>query len=304
MIIDIDPRVDIVFKKLFGSPDHPNLTMSFVNAVLQEAGLPEAISLTIKNPFRLAEFEDEKSSELDILYHDQAGNEIQLEMQIECHAGLAQRMVHNWAQLYTHQLARGHDYKEHSQVLSIWILNEPMFGDGRWFHLFRFCCLLTGMLLHEDACIMTIELPVWTHLNRGGEHGIFGGVEKWNYFLTRAGGQEADVLLATLRDPVFKEAVELMTDFTRSQKLRHAYDMRQNYQHIIASYKRTGFEAGLEEGRAAGLAEGKLEGKAEGKTEGKAEFAREMARKLLAKGLPIEDIADITGLSAQELSSI
>jgi len=95
-----------------------------------------------------------------------------------------------------------------------------------------------------------------------------------------------------------------MTDFTRSQKLRHAYDMRQNYQHIIASYKRTGFEAGLEEGRAAGLAEGKLEGKAEGKAEGKVEFAREMARKLLAKGLPIEDIADITGLSAQELSSI
>lgn len=288
MIIDIDPRVDIVFKRLFGSPDHPALTMSFVNAILAEARLPPAVSFSIKNPFRLAEFEGEKSSELDILYLDQAGNDIQLEMQIESHAGLAQRMIHNWAQLYTRQLGKSHDYKEHHKVVSIWILNEPMIKDGSWFHAFGLFCPLTGTILHEDMCILTIELPVWIRLNQDEKGGIFGWVQKWNYFLTQAGGQEAEVLLGTLQDPVFKEAVELMTDFTRSEKLRHAYDMRQNYQHIIASYKRTGFEAGLEEGRE----------------EGKAEVTRETARKLLSRNLPIEDIIDITGLSAEEISSL
>jgi len=300
MIIDIDPRVDIVFKKLFGSPEHPNLTMSLVNAVLRQAGMPPAISLSVENPFRIAEFEGEKNSELDILYRDQRGNEIQLEMQMESHAGLAQRMVHNWSQLYTRQLGKAQDYKEHHPVVSIWILNEAMFDPGHWFHLFRFCCTLTGTILHDDACIMTIELPVWSHLNQNAQHSIFNWVEKWNYFLTRAGGQEADVLLATLVDPVFKEAVELMSDFTRSEKLRHAYDMRQNYQHIIASYKRTGFEAGLEEGRAAGMAEGKAAGMAEGK----AEAARETAIKMKARNLPVKDIADMTGLSLEEIMSI
>jgi len=166
MIIDIDPRMDIVFKKLFGSPDHPNLTMSLVNAVLHEAGMPVAVSLTIENPFRIAEFDNEKSSELDILYHDQRGNEIQLEMQMESHAGLAQRMVHNWSQLYTRQLAKGHDYKEHHHVVSLWILDETMIDDGHWFHVFRFCCPSTLTILHEDACIVTIELPVWMDLNQ------------------------------------------------------------------------------------------------------------------------------------------
>mgnify|MGYP001194371968 CR=1 FL=1 len=56
MVIEVDPRVDIVFKKLFGSPEHANLTMSFVNAMLTAAGLSPAVSLSIQNPFTLAEF--------------------------------------------------------------------------------------------------------------------------------------------------------------------------------------------------------------------------------------------------------
>ena len=112
------------------------------------------------------------------------------------------------------------------------------------------------------------------------------------------------MLLATLMDPVFKEAVEFMTEFTRSDKMRHAYDMRQNYQHIIASYKRTGFEAGLEEGRAVGIAEGKAVGMAEGKAEGWSEAARETARKLKARNMPAQDITDITGLPIEEILAI
>ena len=56
MIIEIDPKVDIVFKKIFGSPDHTNITLSFVNAILTEAKLAPAVSLSIENPFRLGDF--------------------------------------------------------------------------------------------------------------------------------------------------------------------------------------------------------------------------------------------------------
>jgi hypothetical protein len=51
-MIEIDPRVDVVFKNLFGSPEHPRLTMSFVNSLLAMAGLPKAVQLTIQNPFQ------------------------------------------------------------------------------------------------------------------------------------------------------------------------------------------------------------------------------------------------------------
>ncbi len=292
MIIVIDPRVDIVFKKLFGSPEHPELTKSFVNAMLEAAGLPAAVNLTIQNPFRLAEFEGEKNSELDILYRDERGKDIQLEMQIVTHLGLSQRMIHNWAELYYRQLGKGQEYFMHKPVISIWVLNESLFGDKQWFHHFCFHCPRTGMLLHNDASIMTIELPVWFGLNQDSEQGILRDVEKWNYFLTQALGHEDEMLVSTLHDPVFKEAVEIMTVFTKSEKMRHAYDMRKNYQGIIASYKRTGYE----EGKAAGLADGKAEGKAEA--------VRETARKMKDKQMSAEDIAEVTGLPLDEILAL
>ena len=54
MIIEIDPKVDIVFHNLFGSLEHPLLTMSLVNSLLGRVSLPMAVELTIENPFQLA----------------------------------------------------------------------------------------------------------------------------------------------------------------------------------------------------------------------------------------------------------
>ncbi len=48
----------------------------------------------------------------------------------------------------------------------------------------------------------------------------------------------------------------------------------------------------------------RIEGREEGRAEGKAEANRENARKMLAKGLSITDIAEITGLSAEEIQAL
>ncbi|TAF44616.1 MAG: Rpn family recombination-promoting nuclease/putative transposase [Runella slithyformis] len=59
---------------------------------------------------------------------------------------------------------------------------------------------------------------------------------------------------------------------------------------------------GLEEGRAEGLEEGRAEGLEEGRAEGALEKALETAKKMKEKGFSTDDIADITGLSRQEIS--
>ena len=55
-------------------------------------------------------------------------------------------------------------------------------------------------------------------------------------------------------------------------------------------------DEGRQEGREAGLAEGKAEGKVEGKAE--------VARKMLAAGMPVEQITEFTGLSAEQLAAL
>ncbi len=52
------------------------------------------------------------------------------------------------------------------------------------------------------------------------------------------------------------------------------------------------------------LRERVAEGRTEGRAEGRAEANRENAKRLLAKGMSIEDISDVTGLTAEEIQSL
>ncbi|MBR0174461.1 MAG: hypothetical protein IJQ22_03005 [Bacteroidales bacterium] len=59
-----------------------------------------------------------------------------------------------------------------------------------------------------------------------------------------------------------------------------------------------------ETGLAEGLAEGRAEGLAEGRAEGEAAKAKAIAKKLLAMGLPIEQVAEGTGLSMEKVKTL
>jgi predicted transposase/invertase (TIGR01784 family) len=266
--------------------------MSFVNSLLEQVHLPKAVELTISNPFQVSRFIDQKESELDILYRDESKREVQLEMQIVAHAGLAQRMLHNWTQLYQRQLTIGQKYLMHLPGISVWILDDCMFNDGNWLHIFHCRDKETGCILHEDLCIITVELPVWQKLSKDGNESILDSLGKWLYFLTHSKGAEKDVLLDTLKEPMFEEAVDVITEFSKEQKLRHAYDMRENHERIVQSYIHTGFLDGLEQGKQDGFQDGIQKER------------RDMARKMKAAGLQMEQIVELTGLDAGEVDSL
>lgn len=50
--------------------------------------------------------------------------------------------------------------------------------------------------------------------------------------------------------------------------------------------------------------EGEIEGRAKGRTEGKTEGKLEVAKRLMLKGMSIEEIADITGLSLELVKKV
>jgi predicted transposase/invertase (TIGR01784 family) len=143
-------------------------------------------------------------------------------------------MLHNWAQLYQSQLLEKMAYHQHVPVVCFWILDEPLWYDDNWLHIFQCRDEKTGRILHEDLSIVTVELPVWTRWLKEQKSSIIDLESKWLYFLTRAKGMDEQQLLATLPDPEFKEALEVINGFTKEEKRRHAYDMRENYQCTLA----------------------------------------------------------------------
>ncbi|MDD4627630.1 MAG: PD-(D/E)XK nuclease family transposase, partial [Syntrophomonas sp.] len=52
----LDPKVDLVFKKVFGSQENKTILLSFLNAVLNWTGEQQIVDVKILNPYLEPEF--------------------------------------------------------------------------------------------------------------------------------------------------------------------------------------------------------------------------------------------------------
>lgn len=86
-------------------------------------------------------------------------------------------------------------------------------------------------------------------------------------------------------------------------ELREYEDSLKAYRDIKNSLD-TAKEEGRAEGREEGRAEGREEGRAEGREEGRAEGIVMVAKMMFAKGMDIDAIASMTGLSTDEVESL
>ena len=77
------------------------------------------------------------------------------------------------------------------------------------------------------------------------------------------------------------------------------YESRKEYWDYTST-----MDTALNKGRAEGRAEGLAEGLAEGEAIGAQKNARDNARKMKAKGFSLEDIADVTGLTVEEIEQL
>ena len=81
-----------------------------------------------------------------------------------------------------------------------------------------------------------------------------------------------------------EQAVKFMRSFVNDEEVLDIYDKINDVKYYAK-----------EEGHAEGLAEGHVKGIAENK--------KETAKKMLEKGISIQDISEITGLSLSEINS-
>jgi predicted transposase/invertase (TIGR01784 family) len=122
------PRVDIMFKRVFGTEKNKPILMAF----LQEITRAKILDLVFENT-ELADAaeEDGKTVRLDVLATVQTGTGPQLvniEVQNVTQAGLVGRALFYWARVYSSQLKAGTNYKELRPTLVIFLLNDELFA--------------------------------------------------------------------------------------------------------------------------------------------------------------------------------
>jgi predicted transposase/invertase (TIGR01784 family) len=292
----LDPKADVVFKKIFAN--HPHLLISFLNAVLPLPPDRPIVSLEYLPAEQIPEIPAFKRTIADVKCKDSSGRVFIVEMQIDWTDGFKQRLLFGTSQAIVKQLHRGQMYQLLQPVYGLGIIadvwNEE---DPEWYHHYR---LIKNGEKKEDVIehlqLIFIELPKFKPHSREEKHLRL----LWLRFLREIDEKTTVVPPELLNVPEIHEAIELSRESAYTFPELSAYEV---YWDSVRT-ERTLLQGRYDEGKAEGRAEGKAEGRVEGKAEGIFEAKIAMARELKKQGIPLATIKHVTALSQKELEEL
>ena len=94
----LSPKIDFVFKKIFGNEKHPEILISFLNAVMEPTDPIKSVQ--IKNSDIEKEHIEDKYSRLDIKAITNSGEYINVEIQVKNEYNMIKRSLYYWSTLY------------------------------------------------------------------------------------------------------------------------------------------------------------------------------------------------------------
>ena len=125
----LNPKIDFVFKKIFGSEEHPEILISFLNAVLKPKN--NITDVEIKNTDIDKSYIEDKFSRLDVKAVTSKNEIINIEIQLKNEYNMIKRSLYYWSKMYEEQLNEGDDYSKLERTICINILNFKYLDNNR-----------------------------------------------------------------------------------------------------------------------------------------------------------------------------
>lgn len=268
---------DIMFKKLFGEVEQSEFLGHFLRSVL-EMPAEESIDIYFDNTHLYAEYPDKRTGIVDVRVTLSTGEIIHVEIQVRNEDSFSERMLFYNFKILISQLKRNAKFSELKKVVSIYIMDFDHFDDDyEGFHdMFFMNSVKSGRMLSDAAEIHTIEL---SKVPKGESDESI--VNFLNFIKAKNWGE---LEMVAKSDPVIKKAVARVVELSADEQLRRFVEAQTMAEHDLASR----IEYHEKKGRA----------------EGREEVNIENARIMLLKGYPLSDIAEITGLSENQISAI
>ena len=280
----INPYTDYGFKYLFGTEPNKELTLDFVNALLQ--GREVIKSLTLIPSEQLGDTEDDHRAVFDVYCENEKGDKIIIEMQKAEQQWFKDRSVYYSSVPIRSQGEKGKWLFGLKAVYTIGILNfvfdEDKDDENYYHHVVQLMDVNKKEVFYDKLTYIYLEMPKF----RKTEKELSDMTDKWLYAL-----KNLPRLLErpkALQERIFSKFFEVAevaalskeeyAKYWESEKV--FYDNQGAF--MTADYK--GYNRGVIEG----LAEGK----------------KTVARKLKLKGIDIATIVDATGLPEDVIETL
>ena len=272
----LDPKADVVFKKIFG--DHPHLLISFLNAVLPLPSDSPIVSLTYLPAEQIPVIPEFKRTIADVKCRDAKNRIFIVEMQMNWTDCFKQRLLFGTSQAFVKQIKKGVEYK----------LLQPVYGLGlvaeiyekttpEWYHHYQLVKKGTsyGDII-EHLQLIFIELPKFP---------VHSPDEKqlkllWLRFLREIDEKTSAVSQELLDVPEIAEAVALSKESAYTLGELDAYE---GYWDQVSREKTLMIDK---------------------YTEGEEHATQRIAKSMLKRGVQIDIIMEDTGLTREEVEKI
>ena len=286
----LNPKIDFVFKKIFGSEENPKILIGFLNAVLKPS-IP-IVEVEIKNTDIEKVHIEDKFSRLDVKAKTSNKEIINIEIQLKNEYNMIQRSLYYWSKLYEEQLGDGDRYDKLCRTVCINILDFKYLKNDRFHNGYRLKEIETNEELTDIEEIHFIEIPKLKKLN--SEEEVVDMLEGWVEFLR---DPESEVVRKLeMSNSEIREAKDKLYKLSMDEKERELYFLREksikDEISALANAEEKGIQIGIEQGIKQGIQEGIQREKIE------------TVLRLKSLGLNIEQIAKGTCTSESEVEKI
>lgn len=145
----LSPKVDFVFKRIFGAEENQDVLISFLNAVFEDAGQPLIASVEILNPFLEKDALSDKMSVLDVKARTESGILVNVEIQLRDRRDMEKRTLFYWSKLFQGQLQEGDSYRQLYKAVTVNVLDFDYVPTDRYHSTFHLREDATALLLTD-----------------------------------------------------------------------------------------------------------------------------------------------------------
>lgn len=269
----LPPKMDFVFKEIFGNEKHPNILISFLNAVLNPSDPIK--SVTLQDTTIEKEYLTDKYSRLDVRATTDKGEHINIEIQLDNKYNMIKRSLYYWSKLYEGQLESGNDYQKLARTICINLIDFNLLNHDKFHSVYRLKDCETHEELTDIIELHFIELKKMKHVKHADE--VKSKLEAWLHFINQPDSEVVRELEAV--ESEIKSAKAELIRLSGNKVERELFEKRR--------------QAMLDEASALAFAEEK----------GAKKEKLEIAKNLIQKGLDNGFIVETTGLSLEEVEA-
>ena len=300
----INPYTDFGFKKLFGTPLNKDLLISFLNSLFK--GREVVRDLTYLNGENLGNGYGDRRAIFDVYCENEQGETFIVEMQKAEQQFFKDRSIFYSTFAIQNQGKKGIWDFNLKGVYTVGIL-DFVFPDHEYpkdslRHEVKLVDVDDKHVFYDKLTFLYLEMPKFSKK----EDELKTMYDKWLFVLHNLSRlmKRPAALQERIFTRLFEQAEIALYTPEERQDYEDSLKVYRDMKNVLDTAELKGMKKGMKKGLEKGLEKGRKEGLKKGIEQGSFEERRKNARAMKDLGLPLETIAKVTGMTADDIEKI